>query len=80
MTTEKTVTIILPDIPAGVGHVSRHTENVPLETVSLEEIAQIVLTAAVQGHEIKRSADTRSGVTITITRNIPNQNKFGIGA
>lgn len=77
---EKVLTIILPDIPAGVGHISRHTENVQIETVPLDEVARIVLAAAVQGHDIKRGSDSASGVTITITRHTPNQNKFGIGA
>lgn len=80
MSDTKILTIILPECPAGVGHVSRHTENVPLETMDLDEVARIILAAAVQGHDIKRSADTGSGVMITITEHKPNQNKFGIGA
>jgi hypothetical protein len=76
---EKTLTIILPHFPEGTAHISRHTEDVPIETADLDEVARIVLAAAVQGHEIKRSADTGSGVIITVTQHVASQNKFGIG-
>lgn len=79
MAAEKVLTIILPGVPAGVAHISRHTQNRPLETVDIDEAARIVLAAAVQGHEIRRTADTGSGVIIAITEHQPNQNPFGIG-
>jgi hypothetical protein len=75
----RTITIILPEFPAGVAHITRHTADEAIQTIELDQAAQIVLAAFVQGLEIERTTDAPSGVVIAISEK-RTPNRFGIGA